>query len=93
MNTPAGVCSVWFALTARNRLDILAAQSNTSPIYGKVGSAVGLKSLSVFSKALFSKALSNHGENMRGAAGEKAEKIPLPPRIQDATASHASPRR
>ena len=42
---------------------------------------------------VFFKALSNHGENMRGAAGEKAEKVPLPPRIQDATASHASPRR
>ena len=45
--TPAaGAYSVWFCtLTARNRLDISASQWNTSPIYGKVGSAVGLKSL------------------------------------------------
>ncbi len=40
--------SAWFcALTARNRLDISASQSNTSLIHGKVGIAVGLKSLSV----------------------------------------------
>ena len=45
----AGAYSVWFCtLTARNRLDISASQWNTSPIYGKVGSAVALKSLSVF---------------------------------------------
>jgi hypothetical protein len=47
MNTPAGVCSVQFALTARNGLDISAAQLNTSSINGKIGNAVGLKSLSV----------------------------------------------
>ena len=45
----AGAYSVWFCtLTARNRLDISASQWNTSPIHGKVGSAVALKSLSVF---------------------------------------------
>ena len=44
----AGAYSVWFCtLTARNRLDISASQWNTSPIYGKVGIAIGLKSLSV----------------------------------------------
>ena len=45
---PAGAYSAWSCtLTARNRLDISASQWNTSPIYGKVGSAVALKSLSV----------------------------------------------
>ena len=62
MNTPAEVCSVWFALTARNRLDISVSFARSrhemglisrplsgtrAPFYGKVGSAVGLKSLSV----------------------------------------------
>ncbi len=42
---------MWFpTLTARNRLEISASQWNTSPIYGKVGSAVTLKSLSVLFK-------------------------------------------
>jgi hypothetical protein len=46
--TPAGSYSVWSCtLTTRNGLDISAGQWNTSPIYGKVRSAVGLKSLSV----------------------------------------------
>ena len=31
------------SLTARNRLDISASQWNTSPIYGKVGSAVRIE--------------------------------------------------
>ena len=49
---PAGAYSVWFCtLTARNRLDISAGRWNTSPIYGKVGSAVGLKSLSAAGRA------------------------------------------
>ena len=44
----AGAYRVWFCtLTARNRLAISASQWNTSAIYGKVGSAVALKSLSV----------------------------------------------
>ena len=44
----AGAYSVWFCtLTAQNQLDISAGQCNTSPIYGKVGIAIGLKSLSV----------------------------------------------
>jgi len=33
-------------LTTRNRFDISASQWNTSPVHGKVGSAIGLKSLS-----------------------------------------------
>jgi hypothetical protein len=45
-----GPDGVWFCtLTTRNGLDISASQWNTSPIHGKVGIAVGLKSLSVLS--------------------------------------------
>jgi hypothetical protein len=44
----AGSYSAWFCtLTARNGLDILASQWSMSPVRGKTGSAVGLKSLSV----------------------------------------------
>ena len=45
---PSGSYSVWSCtLTTRNGLDISAGQWNMSPIHGNVGSAVGLKSLSV----------------------------------------------
>ena len=52
--TPAvGAYNVWFCmLTARNRLDISVSKWNTSPIDGKVGSAIGLNSLSVTEKTL-----------------------------------------
>ncbi len=48
--SPRRDVGVWFCtLTARNRFDISGSQWNTSPIYGKVGNAVGLKSLSIIS--------------------------------------------